>query len=632
MRIDRVGLVAMALVARLDALATTVISEPPACGEKTLKICEALRIGDPYRRVAETRRAFEEVLSSKEPEALSAVAWTVGKLKYRLDFRPYVDLLSARCGKDATRCLWQAEDGDWALLRSGSRGERLDALEHAIRYGSVRLGGGTMVQRRWAVKMAAEQGLEELQPLSEEYLATLTEARIGKLELTGVSAMFELCAGAGGYVDAARRAASRIAALPDQKFEARMTEDEGFRSAVLAIGRRVCETDPVMDAIAPECALLATVADRQRKTLAPSNVVWTGDHCWGAKENDWREKLWCSTRAHFRISPGKAAVFEPLPEATAPRKGDCRRTGVDPCGVPQLPETRGNRDVGDIWIALKEPSSSPYKEIDVSAGITGHRSGERVRFRVDVMDRHGRPPQFPVIVEVWLEGEHAGTLSHAGIVSECSRLILLWSDPEKAGYRLPERREFELTVGPQATMAGFLPAGNQSGPPVAWWRENGRLHVRVSSVDEALDGVGARRAQWFALRPEGLSSPDPHLLEAFAERIGKGRDSAIILDSDMEDRDPVVRQATRQFLLIRRSGEKKDIVEARCRAFDVEGHLSGEVRFPVHRLAGTALFVGSFTQMPHGDPEPDSAPGKGIFQPLLKLEGGTSQTECAVAE
>lgn len=165
---SRAVLGALLLTARLESTATTMIFEEPPCGDRTESLCRALRNPHPAFRIAETRAVLAEALRSEDPAVLPAVSRAMGKLKYRIDLRPYADLLGAGCGKDASRCLWQPQDADLALLNHGSRAERLDVLERVIRDGWSRLAGDTTVRRPWAVKMAAEQGLEELRPLAEE--------------------------------------------------------------------------------------------------------------------------------------------------------------------------------------------------------------------------------------------------------------------------------------------------------------------------------------------------------------------------------------------------------------------------------------------------------------------------------
>ena len=630
-RMARLGVVALALGARFAADATTILTETPVCGEKTEKICQALRIPSPGRRVAEARAALEEALKAEDPHVARAVGAMVQKLRSRVDLRPFADLFATACEKSKGRCFWGPAEEDWSLVWAGSRSERLDVFERAIRSGSAQLARGTLVQRRWAVRYAAEQGLEELRPLSSEYIATLTEARLKKLDLANVPSMFELCSGAGGYVDAARRAGSRIAVLPDQEFEIRMSEDEGFRDAVLLVAGRVCETDPLMNAVAPECSLVAAVANRYRRTTVPGNVVWPTDTCWAAKAEDWREKLWCVTRPGSRIEPGKVGVFEPLNELASPRKGDYRRTGLDPCSVPELPERGGNDTLPDVWVTLTDLSASPPRVIDASVGIVGHRAGERVRIGVDVMDRKGRRPDTPALVSIRLEGEQAGALALSETPSTCSKLLLPWSDAEKAGFRLPERREFELTLGKRAVPAGILPSGRESGRPTGWWHESGRIHVSVFGVAGDLGAIGAGHEEIFALRAESGDEAAWNRLSRLESDLGRHATGAVIMDADMEDRAVVVRGPVRQFLFMRRLDEKRGVIAAECSISGERGDVS-RVSLVAHRIPGTSLFVAPFTLFPDGYPEPDTPPGRGVLGPILKITVGESNTSCVTRE
>lgn len=101
----KAALGALLLAARLESPATSMIFEAPPCGDKTESLCRALRNPYPELRVAETRAVLAEALKSEDAAVLSAVSRAIGKLKYRMDLRPFADLLGAGCGKDASRCL-----------------------------------------------------------------------------------------------------------------------------------------------------------------------------------------------------------------------------------------------------------------------------------------------------------------------------------------------------------------------------------------------------------------------------------------------------------------------------------------------------------------------------------------------
>jgi hypothetical protein len=295
--------------------------------------------------------------------------------------------------------------------------------------------------------------------------------------------------------------------------------------------------------------------------------------------------------------------------------------------VPELPDRGGNEVLPDVWITLTDLSANPPREIDPSVGIVGHRAGERVHFGVEVMDRKGLPPRPPALVSIWLEGEEAGSLAHSGTPSTCPGLILAWSDPEKAGYRLSERRDFELRLGKRATPAGILPADGNSGRPLKWWRESGRLHVSVSSVDKDLGSISGGHEEIFAMRAESDARGALELALRLEADLAKDETKGVLLDANMEDKDVVVRGPVRQFLAIRRVDEKRDQVEAECRVTS-NGTVVGHAVLVARRILGTSLFFAPVTLFPDGYPEPDTPPGRSVSGPLLKIKMGESKTSC----
>lgn len=599
-RVARIGLLALFFAVRLPATANSPVpSRPPACWEKTEKVCQALRIPDPARRTSEARAALVEMLKSDDAGVASAIGAMVERLRNRVDLRPYADLFMASCERSKARCFWSRPDEDWALVWAGSRSERLDVFERAIRSGSARLAQDTIVQRKWAVRWAAEQGLEELRPLADEYLATLTEARIKKLELTNVSAMFELCAGAGGYFDAARLAARRSAALPDQEFETRMTEEEGFRGAVLAIGRRICETDPLMDDVAPECSLVAAVADRHRKVPAGPPVF--DDSCWGGKAADWRATLWCSTR-QGSYRQAKTVAFGALPEASALRKGDYRRPGLDPCSLPELGSRDGwtqGRFGSRVKLSEVNGEGRP-SEVDMAAGIVHRRSGERVRLKIDVTERQGGVPASPIVVHLALEGPKAGSLSRISSDTPCRQLTLLWSDPAGSGQRWEVEREFDVVLGPDAGLAALIPDEDPTKPLEPWWHRSGTLKVSIGRTRDDGETIEVEGDQQIALRAEGASLPAINPILAVVEKLRQEGKTSAFLDDELEERTFVVNDLTQAFFVFYDSEEKKDSVEVSVSSKQEGGDKADEVKVSALRIPNTHIFVGALTLAPEG--------------------------------
>ncbi|MBK9064438.1 MAG: hypothetical protein IPL89_14795 [Acidobacteria bacterium] len=209
-------------------------------------------------------------------------------------------------------------------------------------------------------------------------------------------------------------------------------------------------------------------------------------------------------------------------------------------------------------------------------------------------------------------------------------MLLPFSDPEKAGFRLPARRDFVVALGGRATAAGLAPGATDGARAVPWWRENGRLHVSVNSVDGDLGLVIPYLDETFSLRPE--ASPET-ALAAFRrlETDFSGKDRGAILDGNMEEKQVVVHGPLRQFLVFSQQDAKEDRIDVVCRSV-TEGSPMGRANVTARRIGDSHVFIGAFTLFPDGHPEPDTPPGRSITAPILKITVGESDTSCRTEE
>lgn len=387
-----------------------------------------------------------------------------------------------------------------------------------------------------------------------------------------------------------------------------MTGDEGFRSAVLESARNVCRVDPLREGIAPECASVVAVADRSLKAPLASGVISHGDPCRGENGDDWRETLWCWTRQGAHSNTTRFPQFEPLAEAAAFRRGDYRRGGLDPCSLPDLVEREG-------WVQGSYGSRVEFQEVladgsvstvEVAAGVTHRRSGERVRLKVGVSDRKGGVPDHPVVVFVSLEGSRAGSLSHVSSSSPCRQLALLWNDPAGSGQRGGIEREFDVLLGPDAGLAALVPDEDPAKPPEACWHRSGTLRVSIGRPRDDGQMIEIEGDRALALRAEGPALPAVNPLLAVVERLRKMGKTSAILDAEFEDSQIVIEDVTQAFFVYYDPKETKDVTDTTVTTRRETGERLDGVPVPTRRVPGTQIFVGPFRLVPEG--HPDSKP------------------------
>ena len=472
---------------------------PPPCTGSARPICQALSIRDARRRTEEARRAFERAFSPTGADAVIDVLRTVMQLKEKVDFRPFEDIFERECKRSSDRCVWSDNDKDLALLRHGSRQERIDLLATAIRTGSAELPHGLKVERPWAVRLAATTGLAELRPLAEQYLSVISETRKKRHQLTTIGDMFDLCGGAPKPEDAPRLAIGRLHSMRPEDL-ARRWADPAFQTETLKMVRRACWPDPwstvLTGAVAPECCLLSDITRRQRRLRSHDDLEGPAfNWCCETGCGDWLSELECVA---WRASESYVLSGNPNTEvgAFAAKPGDSRRGGLDPCSLPDVPsrEQWGGGSFQARIGVLERRDGSAGELINRSVGLLHHRTGERVRLRIDISDKQGNAPDWPVVVEISLVGNRGGTISGAGGDPVCRALRLLWNTTSESGNRVPAQREFELVLGSDAGVAGFLPSDDPTAALTPWWRQAARLHVAVGRILDAGDRVGKLHA------------------------------------------------------------------------------------------------------------------------------------------
>lgn len=224
-------------------------------------VCVALRLENPETRIRETRQAIHDHLLSRDP-AVRQFTWNLlSGISNHVDLYPYLDLIETY-GEGLQRPDTVGPTADLVELRFAPRSRRLQLLGNAVRFGNDTLPRGTSFPRMFAVRFAALQGLEELQPAVARYLAALEPERIRKRGLASVPALFELCAGAEALLDAPRVAFARILAFEERRLDERFVS-EGFRDAFFELADIAARTVPSGSREPESLRLLQAIAARQ---------------------------------------------------------------------------------------------------------------------------------------------------------------------------------------------------------------------------------------------------------------------------------------------------------------------------------------------------------------------------------
>ncbi len=196
-----------------------------------------------------------------------------------------------------------------------------------------------------------------------------------------------------------------------------------------------------------------------------------------------------------------------------------------------------------VWdLSRREANGSPV-EVSVADGLRGHRAGDRVRLRIEVVDRDGKAPDFPLAVYVavvdpaWrpedLRDENgplrAPSLGNVGLPGDSipCPAVLLRRDPGTPD-RKAEPVEVEVTLGTSSRLLGLIPGDAEPHEATPLWAATERLDVLAGAVEprgtvlrevEAAIGVRVEPGAPAALRwnprlaaPEGevsVSLPPP---------------------------------------------------------------------------------------------------------------------------
>ena len=564
---------------------------------------------------------METAIQSPDPAVREAIPVLVSAAASEMDLRPFADLFEQAC-RVRKACFWTKELQDWSALRFDPRPVRLDLLERVIRSGTVTLPGGYPVSRSLAIQMAALQGLDELRPLAGEYLATLTDRYRDRLQLDDAMALFELTAGAETEMDAAFVAARRLDAMSDQELGRRMDE-EPFRKAVILEVQRACRVDALTGVVLPACGRYAFIAERQKRRFPGSSF---SDGCMMIEQQNslpkWLDALHLATR-------GQAPTEPPAETAELPAERSARPGGLDPCGLPELPPnwTQGWYE-GKYFVVLTDQSRD-RSEVSVADGVLHHAPGEKIRLKIDIRDRLGARPTFPVAMKIRLSGKSIGRLSPAGKLQECGSLNLFWNRAASEGASLVDFDEIDFTLGPSAEIAGLVP-GPIAPATNPVWKTTERLEIQFGELKDGGGTLTREGGAVYDVRPEGASVPDrpPRPFDVLLSRPA-GALEAEFFGPELQTDQIVVTEPRRQYVALIDRDRTEPTRPVLCFSQRENGTRVTQAEPVVfRRLAETPVFVGSFIALPEGHPDAQTVPGRTLLPPVVVIPLGAGSIGC----
>jgi hypothetical protein len=200
-------------------------------------------------------------------------------------------------------------------------------------------------------------------------------------------------------------------------------------------------------------------------------------------------------RANLLADPG----FEPIDASTAiplpepPREMIARAQGITSCSAAAFPAagTTAAQVNPPYTVTLTDltPSTGqtqPNGEVGVE-GIHGHRVEKVIRLRIQIKDKYGVEPTYPVLVHLATGGPAHGTLilDPGGTRKECSNASFLWHERDAQGNLVALNEEFEYRMGTWSRYVGVEPDAGSPGTVKPVWGVAEDLGIRLETPDGA---------------------------------------------------------------------------------------------------------------------------------------------------
>jgi hypothetical protein len=421
----------------------------------------------------------------------------------------------------------------------------------------------------------------------------------------------------------------RLAQMEDDALFHRMEEETTFREAVLDVAQRACRVSLLAGGRPSGCAEFARVARRQ-KARFPNSAFSSG--CMMIRQGDplpeWLDRL--------HSVAGEDALPDRGEEPDARRRSERpeRSARLDACSVPDLyGSERWNQSPfwgGSYYALLRDETGG--KDVGIADGLVGHRPGETARLRLDIRDRKGHRPTFPVAVRIAVIEGGSASVALPGRPERCGALRFFWNRAASNETSLVDTEEFDVAVG-RAELAGLLPDPGSPGATIPLWKSTARILIDIAELKESGDRVEHVSGGVYDVRPVGdlgpSAPPDPY---AALPRARSGPGPLVELGSNLRtDEDSVAVQPLRQYLAMVDPAEVADTKTFACHQVlrGQKGSSSTGDEITLRRLGKTPVFVAPFIAMGAGTPMPDREIGRALNRPVLLLECcGTSDLSC----
>ncbi len=298
------------------------------------------------------------------------------------------------------------------------------------------------------------------------------------------------------------------------------------------------------------------------------------------------------------------------------------RFSIDPCTIPDLglAGDRGwiqSNHGGQYFVVLTDLSAN--RGLNVADGITGRKPGETMLLGIDLRDRAGSQPAYPVAVRFQVEGGRGGFVRPAGKNYRCREITFFWK--QRNGSRLESGVDrIEYSVGSDVRIAGLLPDESVPRRTRRLWATTERLRIEFGETDSAQDRQHRDGAADYPVRPEGTSG------DFSAARIPtpfRNVQSGDSFGPDLQVEAMIVREPFRAYVAVRDALERSDEKLAVASVRLDDGKLSNRERITLRRLGSSAVFVGSLIILREGYPDSTTIPGRLLQRPILATPGGT---------
>src|SRR5262249_4591938 len=143
--------------------------------------------------------------------------------------------------------------------------------------------------------------------------------------------------------------------------------------------------------------------------------------------------------------------------------------------------------MGAYYVLLSDLSVRTQNLLNVVDGFVGYKVGQTIELGIDLRDRKGSQPEFPVAIHVSIEGGEGGYVRRVGTKYRCKEMTFFWSGPGGAAHGPFPLNEIEYTIGSGARVAGMIPAQEHSMGIGPLWAITEHLKIVFGETESARD-------------------------------------------------------------------------------------------------------------------------------------------------